>query len=99
MKKRIVGVMVMIIFTIVLQSITALAEGDPNIDHGGGGWGDGSDQNKWEMFDEGIRATVVDAITGAPVSASVDFTNAKLVIRKLPVNGTIRKMYRYCLRM
>ncbi|MBQ3905384.1 MAG: hypothetical protein II743_01315 [Lachnospiraceae bacterium] len=76
MKKHYVGIIVMIILTIVLQSVTALAEGDPNIDHGGGGWGDGTDLNKWEMFDEGIRATVIDAVTGDPVSSSVDITNA-----------------------
>lgn len=63
------------LMVVLALPVVALAEGDPNIDHGGGGLGDGSDQNKWEMFDEGIRATVIDAITGEPVSISVDLTN------------------------
>ncbi|MBE5863213.1 MAG: hypothetical protein E7295_10230 [Lachnospiraceae bacterium] len=71
-----------------------LAVGEGNIDHGGGGWGDGSDQNKWEMFDEGIRATVIDAETGDPVSISVDLSNANTSDIKVHFGKVSKSSYR-----
>ncbi len=52
-------------------SIPAFAAGDPNIDTGGGGLGNGSEGNIW-YGDSGVRVTIVDAENRAPVSASVD---------------------------
>ncbi len=51
------------------------AAGEGNIDGGGGGFGDGSNTNKWVNGDDGVRVTVVRASDGAAVSASVDLTN------------------------
>ena len=73
---------------------TVLAVGEGNIDHGGGGWGDGSDQNKWEMFDEGIRATVINAETGDPVSISVDLSNANTSDIKVHFGKVSKSSYR-----
>ena len=52
-------------------SIPAFAAGDPNIDTGGGGLGNGSEGNIW-YGDSGVRVTIVDADNRTPVSASVD---------------------------
>lgn len=50
---------------------TAHAAGDPNIDTGGGGLGNGSAGNIW-YGDSGVRVTIVNAESHAPVSASID---------------------------
>lgn len=55
--------------------IVAFAEGDPNIDNGGGGLKDGSSENFWNPGNDGVRVTIVDAETGAVKSASIDYTN------------------------
>lgn len=55
--------------------IVAFAEGDPNIDNGGGGLKDGSSENFWNPGNDGVRVTIVDAKTGAVKSASIDYTN------------------------
>lgn len=55
--------------------IAAFAEGDPNIDNGGGGLKDGSSENFWIPGNDGVRVTVVDSETGAVKSASIDYTN------------------------
>lgn len=54
--------------------IVAFAEGDPNIDNGGGGLKDGSSENFWNPGNDGVRVTIVDAETGAVKSASIDYT-------------------------
>ena len=54
--------------------IVAFAEGDPNIDNGGG-VKDGSSENFWNPGNDGVRVTIVDAETGAVKSASIDYTN------------------------
>lgn len=56
--------------------IAAFAEGDPNIDNGGGGLKDGSSSNFWNPGNDGVRVTVVDSKTGAVKSASIDYTNS-----------------------
>ena len=55
--------------------IVAFAEGDPNIDNGGGGLKDGSSENFWNPGNGGVRVTIVDDETGAVKSASIDYTN------------------------
>ena len=96
MKKLLsMGVMLMLILTI-LHMPKVQAEGDPNIDHGGGGWGDGSEKNKWEMFDEGIRVTVIDAVSGDPVSASADISNANTSDIQVHFGKVSKSAYRNC---
>lgn len=51
--------------------VTAHAAGDPNIDTGGGGLGNGSAGNIW-YGDSGVRVTIVNAESHAPVSTSID---------------------------
>lgn len=50
--------------------------GDPNIAGGSqGGWGDVVDGYFWYSGEDGVRVTVVDAVTGEIKSISVDYTN------------------------
>jgi len=60
-----------------LFPITAYAEGDPNIDGGGGGMGSGTSENFWNTGDEGVRVTVVRASDHAVVTTPIDLTNKK----------------------
>jgi len=57
--------------------VSAFAEGDGNIDHGGGGIGSGTGENYWNVGDEGIRVTIVRASDRTPVSTPIDFSNKK----------------------
>lgn len=69
------------LFLVILLALTfllpypAYAEGEGNIDHGGGGINPGSDRNKWRSGDEGVRVTVVRASDRAVVSTPIDFSN------------------------
>ncbi len=55
-------------------SLTVYADGDANIDGGGGDMGSGNSQNIWDGRD-GVRITIVRDADNMPVSASVDFSN------------------------
>jgi hypothetical protein len=68
------------IYTLLLSfmfSSIALADGDGNIDHGGGGMGDGTNENYWSVGEEGIRVTVIKASERIAVTTPVDFSNVK----------------------
>jgi hypothetical protein len=58
-----------------LLPLTAYADGEGNIDNGGGGMGSGTSENYWNTGDEGVRATVVRASDHAVVTTPIDFTN------------------------
>jgi len=66
----------MLMLAIICFNTVAFAEGDPNIDNGGGGLKDGSSENFWNPGNDGVRITVVDSETGAVKSASIDYTNS-----------------------
>jgi hypothetical protein len=75
MKRNISIFVVLALLISFLLPITAYAEGDGNIDHGGGGMGSSSDENYWNARDEAIRITVVRASDRTVVTPPVDFTN------------------------
>ena len=75
MKKRISIFMALVLLLTLLTPLTAYAEGEGNIDNGGGGMGNGSDENYWNGGDEAVRITVVRASDRIPVTTPVDFTN------------------------
>ncbi|HBR07647.1 MAG TPA: hypothetical protein DD735_01985 [Clostridiales bacterium] len=56
-------------------SMQAYATGDPNINGGGGGMGDGTSSNYWNPGMDGVRVTIVEADSHSVASASVDLTN------------------------
>lgn len=74
-RRKAVCSLILLLFLSFFTVDTVLAEGEGNMDGGGGGLGSGTSSNKWVNGDEGVRVTVVDASSGAPVSASVDLTN------------------------
>lgn len=59
----------------VLLAAGLYAEGEGNIDHGGGGMGTGTSENYWNPGDEGVRVTVVRASDRTVVTTPIDFTN------------------------
>lgn len=59
----------------LMSPLTAYADGDGNIDHGGGGMGEGTGESYWNPGDEGVRVTVIRARDHAVVSTPLDFTN------------------------
>lgn len=76
MKRRIFSIILMFAVMLTLMSpLTAYADGDGNIDHGGGGMGEGTGESYWNPGDEGVRVTVIRARDHAVVSTPLDFTN------------------------
>lgn len=73
--KKFIRIIAAAMATFFCLQIVAFAEGDPNIDNGGGGLKDGSSENFWNPGNDGVRVTIVDAETGAVKSASIDYTN------------------------
>lgn len=64
--------------TLILSfGITVLADGDPNIDGGGGGVGDGDldGGSYWNVGDDGVRVTVVKEKSRTSVTSPIDFCN------------------------
>ncbi|WP_321021784.1 hypothetical protein [Enterocloster bolteae] len=56
-------------------SVPALADGNPNIDGGGGGMGQGTSQNSWTPGRDGGRVTIIRDSDNTPVSTPIDFSN------------------------
>jgi len=71
---RIAGVL-LALFLCIMTPLAAYAEGDPNIDSGGGGMGSGTSQNYWNPGNDGVRVTVVRASDHAVVTTPIDLTN------------------------
>jgi len=67
----------LILFLIAVSPLCVYADGEGNIDHGGGGMGNGSSENFWNTGDEGVRVTIVRASNHAPVTIPIDMTNKK----------------------
>ena len=74
MKNKILSLF-LIIALLFASPLTAFAEGDGNIDNGGGGMGNGTSQNSWTPGNDGVRVTIIDAQTGKPVGTPIDYTN------------------------
>lgn len=75
MKRFKLWVLTFLLIVSTLAPMTVYAEGEGNIDNGGGGLGEGTDTNYWNTGDEGVRVTVVSASDGSAVTASIDLTN------------------------
>lgn len=73
-KACILALLLIIIF-VPCQTVYAVGEG--NVDHGGGGMGQGTSTNKWSPGDEGVRVTVVRVSDHAVVTTPIDLTNKK----------------------
>jgi len=75
MKRQISTFLVLLLLFSMLLPMTAYAEGEGNIDNGGGGMGSGTSENYWNGGDEGVRITVMRASDKIAVTTPVDFTN------------------------
>lgn len=80
MKRFKLLVLTFLLILSTLSPMTVHAEGNGNIDNGGGGLGEGTDTNFWNTGDEGVRVTVVSASDGSAVSASIDLTNNRTIL-------------------
>jgi len=63
------------VFISLMVPCVSYAAGDPNIGGGGGGMGEGNTGYYWNETYDGVRITIVSAITGSPVTASIDLSN------------------------
>lgn len=68
--------MILMIFSFLVP-INAFADGDGNIDTGGGDMGSGTSTNVWSPGNEGVRVTVVRSSDHAVVTTPIDITNKK----------------------
>ncbi|OME10723.1 hypothetical protein [Paenibacillus odorifer] len=75
MKRTFMRTLILLLFAVLFTNSAIYAEGDGNIDIGGGGLGSGTGQNYWNTNDEGVRVTVIRAADQTPVTTSIDFTN------------------------
>lgn len=64
----------LLLFTSFSPSV--FAEGEGNVDNGGGGMGDGeAGKNFWNPGQDGVRVTVVRASDNTPITTPIDLTN------------------------
>ncbi len=75
MKRKIGILLVLALMLTTLFSTTAYADGEGNIDHGGGDIGNGTGESFWNPGDEGVRVTVIKVSDKTPVTVPIDFTN------------------------
>lgn len=75
MKQHRIASVLLALFLCIMTPLAAYAEGDPNIDSGGGGMGSGTSQNYWNPGNDGVRVTVVRASGHAVVTTPIDLTN------------------------
>ena len=76
--KRLTAFLLSVVLVFSL-GVTALADGDTNIDGGGGGMGDGSTEGEnasyWNPGNDGVRVTIVRESDRKQMTTPVDFTN------------------------
>jgi hypothetical protein len=66
----------LMMFILSVQT-NAFADGDGNIDNGGGDMGQGSSTNVWSPGNEGVRVTVIRSSDHSVVTIPIDITNKK----------------------
>ncbi len=64
----------------LLLPITVYADGDPNIDNGGGETEDGTKENSWNIGNDGVRVTIVRESDKRAATSPVDFSNSTRVV-------------------
>lgn len=75
--KRIISFILCFTIILSLLSVTSFADtgGSGNLDGGGGGLGQGSNENYWNSGNDGVRVTVINANAGLPATMPIDLTN------------------------
>ena len=77
MKRNLSIFLMLVLLLTALSPLTVYAEGEGNIDNGGGGMCSGTSENYWNTGDEGVRVTVMRTSDHAPVTTPIDMTNKK----------------------
>ncbi|GIO47389.1 hypothetical protein [Paenibacillus azoreducens] len=77
MKRILISVLTLLVMVSSLCS-PIYANGDGNIDNGGGDMGSGTSQNKWSPGYDGVRITIIRSSDKAVVSTPIDYTNKTL---------------------
>lgn len=72
--KKLLATFLSALLIVCMVPFSAYASGEGNMDGGGGGMGQGTNANKWSPGNDGVRITIVDAESGAPVSTPIDFS-------------------------
>jgi len=76
--KRTLCTFFFLVIIIAAATNTIFADGDGNIDNGGGGMGSGTSQNKWTPGYDGVRITVIRSSDKSIISVPVDYTSKTL---------------------
>ncbi|TQI68538.1 hypothetical protein [Clostridium sp. KNHs216] len=72
--KRIISLMLCVIIVFSIPC-AASADGDGNMDGGGGDMGSGTNNNIWHDGEDGVRVTIIRASDNKAVSLPIDLTN------------------------
>lgn len=68
----------LLVIAVLCTSVSAA--GDPNVDGGGGGTGDGTGENFWSIGNDGVRVTVIQEEAKNLVTTPIDFTNQSPIV-------------------
>lgn len=79
MKRKLLSLLILLVAS-ALFATSVFADGDPNIEGGGGGWGEGSEGNVWPSDATGrslesLRITAVDKASHSQVGTTFDWIN------------------------
>ena len=66
---------VLTLISIIPIASRGVEPGDGNIDGGGGSMGEATAENRWSAGNDGVRITIVDAISGVAMTEPIDYTN------------------------
>jgi len=75
MKSKVISTLMAFIMLFSFPGMAFADDGDPNIDGGGGGMGDGTSTDSWTPGMDGVRVSIVNVDTGAVMGTPIDYTN------------------------
>ncbi|HEX3029029.1 MAG TPA: hypothetical protein VHT34_06965, partial [Clostridia bacterium] len=72
--KRVLALILCLALTVIISS-PAFAEGDGNMDGGGGSMGGGTGTNYWHEGEDGVRVSIIRISDGVTVKSPIDLSN------------------------
>jgi len=75
MKNKAISMLLAVVLLFSLSVKVFADTGDPNIDGGGGGMGQGTSTDSWSPGMDGVRVSIVNVDTGAVMGTPIDYTN------------------------
>ena len=77
--RKVLSCLFLCLILLCSTTMTAFADGNGNVDGGGGNLNQGTEAYNWPGSSyQGVRVTVVDATSGAIICNPVDFTNKNI---------------------